>query len=39
MAFAENDPEPKSWLAGFMKALADLGWTDGRNLSMAPATR
>jgi putative tryptophan/tyrosine transport system substrate-binding protein len=34
MAFAENDPEPKSWLAGFTKALAELGWTDGRNLNM-----
>jgi len=34
MAFAENDPEPKSWLSGFVKALAELGWTDGRNLSM-----
>ncbi|MFY9837147.1 MAG: ABC transporter substrate-binding protein [Xanthobacteraceae bacterium] len=34
MAFAESDPEPKSWLAGFMKSLAELGWTDGRNLSM-----
>lgn len=34
MAFDENDPEPKSWLSGFLKALAELGWTDGRNLSM-----
>jgi putative tryptophan/tyrosine transport system substrate-binding protein len=34
MAFDENDPEPKSWLSGFVKALAELGWTDGRNLSM-----
>jgi putative tryptophan/tyrosine transport system substrate-binding protein len=34
MAFDENDPDPKSWLSGFMKALAELGWTDGRNLSM-----
>jgi ABC-type uncharacterized transport system substrate-binding protein len=34
MAFDENDPNPKSWLSGFTKALAELGWTDGRNLSM-----
>jgi putative tryptophan/tyrosine transport system substrate-binding protein len=34
MAFDENDPDPKSWLSGFVKALAELGWTDGRNLSM-----
>ena len=34
MAFAKNDPEPKSWLSGFVKALAELGWTDGSNLSM-----
>jgi putative tryptophan/tyrosine transport system substrate-binding protein len=29
MAFDENDPEPKSWLSGLTKALAELGWTDG----------
>jgi putative ABC transport system substrate-binding protein len=34
MAFDENDPEPKAWLSGFMQGLADLGWTDGRNLGM-----
>jgi putative ABC transport system substrate-binding protein len=34
MAFGENDAEPRSWLSGFTKALAELGWTDGRNLSM-----
>jgi putative tryptophan/tyrosine transport system substrate-binding protein len=34
MAFDENDPQPKSWLSAFMKALAGLGWTDGRNLSV-----
>jgi len=35
MAFDENDPDPKSWLSGFVKALAELGWADGRNLSMS----
>jgi putative ABC transport system substrate-binding protein len=34
MAFDENDPDPKSWLSGFVKALAELGWTNGRNLRM-----
>jgi putative tryptophan/tyrosine transport system substrate-binding protein len=32
MAFDENDPEPKAWLSGFKQGLAELGWTDGRNL-------
>ena len=35
MAFDENDSGPKSWLSGFVKALAELGWADGRNLSMS----
>jgi putative ABC transport system substrate-binding protein len=30
--FDENDPEAKSRISAFAKALADLGWTDGRNL-------
>src|SRR6202521_1381653 len=30
----ENDPEGKARLAGFMRGLADLGWTDGRNVRM-----
>jgi putative ABC transport system substrate-binding protein len=30
----ENDPEQKPRLSAFMQALADLGWTDGRNLRM-----
>jgi putative tryptophan/tyrosine transport system substrate-binding protein len=34
MAFDENDPEAKAMLAGFTKGLAELGWTDGRNLRM-----
>src|SRR6516162_3435181 len=28
----ENDPEYKTRLSAFTQALADLGWTDGRNL-------
>src|SRR6516225_9408858 len=28
----ENDPLAKTDLSAFTKALADLGWTDGRNL-------
>jgi putative ABC transport system substrate-binding protein len=30
----ENDPEMKLRLSAFTQALADLGWTDGRNLRM-----
>ena len=28
----ENDPERKRSVAAFTQALADLGWTDGRNV-------
>ena len=28
MAFAENDPEAQSWVAGFREELGRLGWTD-----------
>ena len=34
MAFDENDPEARAYLAGFMQGLAELGWTDGSNLRM-----
>ncbi len=34
MAFDENDPEAKACLSGFTQGLAELGWTDGRNLRM-----
>jgi putative ABC transport system substrate-binding protein len=34
MAFDENDPEAKAYLSGFTQGLAELGWTDGRNLRM-----
>jgi putative tryptophan/tyrosine transport system substrate-binding protein len=32
MPFDENDPEVKARYSAFTQALADLGWTDGRNL-------
>src|SRR5215471_1963359 len=31
MAFDEDDPEGKLRYSAFTQALADLGWTDGRN--------
>jgi putative tryptophan/tyrosine transport system substrate-binding protein len=34
MPLDENSPEAKSYVAAFTQALADLGWTDGRNLRM-----
>src|SRR5215831_15772577 len=30
----ENDPVVKTNVAAFTQALADLGWTDGRNVRM-----
>jgi putative ABC transport system substrate-binding protein len=30
----ENDPVPKTFASAFTQALADLGWTDGRNVRM-----
>jgi putative ABC transport system substrate-binding protein len=30
----ENDPEGKTYVSAFTQALADLGWTDGRNVRM-----
>jgi putative tryptophan/tyrosine transport system substrate-binding protein len=32
----ENDPMAKTWVSAFTQALADLGWTDGRNVRMDP---
>jgi putative ABC transport system substrate-binding protein len=32
--FDENDPLGKTWVSAFTQALADLGWTDGRNVRM-----
>jgi putative tryptophan/tyrosine transport system substrate-binding protein len=34
MAYDENDPEGKLRLSAFTQALADSGWTDGRNMRM-----
>jgi putative ABC transport system substrate-binding protein len=34
MAFDENDPVAKPRVSAFTQALADLGWTDGRNVRM-----
>jgi putative ABC transport system substrate-binding protein len=34
MGFDENDPEGKRYYSAFTRALADLGWTDGRNMRM-----
>ena len=28
----ENDSVPKTFVSAFLQALADLGWTDGRNV-------
>jgi len=34
MSLVENDPEWKPRLSAFTRALAELGWTDGRNVRM-----
>jgi putative ABC transport system substrate-binding protein len=34
MPFDENDPEGKLRYSAFTQGLADLGWTDGRNVRM-----
>src|SRR5262245_22467164 len=34
MAGDENDPVRKTYISAFTQALADLGWTDGRNARM-----
>jgi len=34
MGLNENDPVAKTYVAAFTQALADLGWTDGRNVRM-----
>jgi hypothetical protein len=34
MPLDENDPEGKRRYSAFTQALADLGWTDGRNVRM-----
>ena len=32
----ENDADAKARISAFTQALADLGWTDGRNVRIAP---
>ena len=34
MSFDENDPVVKTAASAFTQALAELGWTDGRNVRM-----
>jgi putative ABC transport system substrate-binding protein len=34
MPFDENEPLGKTYVSAFMKALTDLGWTDGRNVRL-----
>jgi putative tryptophan/tyrosine transport system substrate-binding protein len=34
LSYDENDPVAKAHLSAFTQALADLGWTDGRNVRM-----
>ena len=34
MATAEDDPETKPRLAGFLQALENLGWSEGRNVHL-----
>jgi putative tryptophan/tyrosine transport system substrate-binding protein len=34
MPYGENDPVSKRRLSAFTQALADLGWTDARNMRM-----
>jgi putative tryptophan/tyrosine transport system substrate-binding protein len=32
--WGENDPEAKRLFSGFAQGLAELGWTEGRNILM-----
>ena len=32
IALAEDDPEAKAWVAGFLQGLAKRGWSKDRNL-------
>jgi putative tryptophan/tyrosine transport system substrate-binding protein len=32
MAYGDEDPEAKAWLAAFLRGLRELGWAEGRNL-------
>ena len=33
-AYDDNDPDGQTYVSAFTQALADLGWTDGRNVRM-----
>lgn len=30
--WSEDDPPPRAWLSAFIQGLAELGWSEGRNL-------
>src|SRR6516164_6194315 len=32
--FAEDDPEGRAQVSGFIQGFQELGWTDGRNVQM-----
>jgi putative ABC transport system substrate-binding protein len=34
ITYDENDPLAKPWVSALIQSLADLGWTDGRNVRM-----
>ena len=34
MSYNENDPDAKAQLSAFVEGLAELGWTDGRDIRM-----
>jgi putative tryptophan/tyrosine transport system substrate-binding protein len=34
MSFDETDPLGKAWLSAFTRGLAELGWTEDRNVRM-----
>src|SRR5262244_540154 len=34
MPYDENEPVAKTYVSAFTRALADFGWTDGRNVRM-----
>jgi hypothetical protein len=36
MGQAEDDPEAQARVAAFEQGLQQLGWSDGRNVSMCP---
>jgi len=38
LPFDENDPVSKAYVSAFTQALADLGWTDGRNARIRSAS-